>query len=297
MPVSVQEPGLAQPAPADARPRPTGPPGYQPAAAAPLGTRIRCLGVFTVDSGDGEHILQPSRRMQLFALLVLNSGRPVASARLMRELWDQSPPDTAKNALHAQIVRLRRDLSGWTRGGGLVLRTQFPGYQLDLRSASLDVHDFAAAATQAHQLRRQHPRQAIAAATAALDLWRGSAFTGMALGPLGEGVRRHLNESRFTLLLDTIDLRLDQGEHSELIPELHELTARWPLCERLHAQLMTALYRAGRLADALRLFENTRGRFDRELGVAPSPQLNGLVSLMLRHDPALWRSPTYGALT
>jgi DNA-binding SARP family transcriptional activator len=257
--------------------------------------RIRCLGVFMLESDGVVHIMQPCRRTQLFAMLVLNSGIPVATERLMREVWDEEPPDKAKNAMYAQIVRLRRDLDEWNAGDGPVLRTQFPGYELDLGAASLDVLDFQTLAAQARQLGRDDPDRAITTAERALALWSGPAFTAVTLGPRAEGTRRNLDENRFALLLDTMQLRLDRGEDAQLLPDLQELVHGWPLCERLHALLMTALYRTGRLADALHAFKTARERFRQELGAEPSPQLSRLVTLMLRHDPAMWHGPVYGA--
>lgn len=263
----------------------------------PPAVRIRCLGVFTLEVDGVVRILQPCRRTQLFAMLVLNTGAPVATDRLMREVWDDAPPENAKNAMYAQILRLRRDLEDWSPTGGPVLRTRFPGYQLDLGAASCDVLDFQALAAQTRQLRRDQPERAVSIAQRALALWAGPAFTGVTLGRWGEGSRRHLDETRFALIVDTMEMRLDQGEGAGLLPELQELVHQWPLCERLHALLMAALYRTGRLAEALYAFKAARERFRYELGAEPSPQLSRLVTLMLRHDPALWHGPVYGAAT
>jgi DNA-binding SARP family transcriptional activator len=247
--------------------------------------------VFIIGAEGAEHVLRPCRRVKLLAVLVLNAGSTVSTERLMAELWDGSAPDAARNALHAQVVRLRRDLESWTGPDGPTLHTAFPGYRLDLRGADLDVLRFRALAVQAHDLRDRDPRASLDLARRALGLWRGTAFTGLSLGPVAEAAKARLEESRFSLRLDALQLALDLGEHRDVVPELQELVVRHPCCEQLYRLLMIALYRSGRFGEALRAYETARQVFTRDLGVDPSPDLGNLLTDMLRHDPAL-RTPS-----
>jgi SARP family transcriptional regulator, regulator of embCAB operon len=251
---------------------------------------IRCLGVFTIESDHQVYVPRPSGRARLLAWLVLHSGAVVPAASLMTEMWGSSLGDNAKNALHAQIVRLRRDLRTWTSGSDLRIRTQFPGYALDLGNYALDVSEFRALLERFRVLRRGNPGESVRLARLALGLWRGDAFTGLPLGPAGEAMKVGLNQARFSLLLDATDVRLDVGDHAALVPELQELVQLHPYCETLYAQLMTALYRAGRLAEAVQAYKAAYELFARELGVDPSPALGRLLTRMLSHDPALWQA-------
>jgi DNA-binding SARP family transcriptional activator len=250
--------------------------------------RIRCLGVFTLEVDSVAHVLRPSKRVSLLALLILNSGHAVPATRLMEEIWGQSYPDTASNALQAQIARLRANFREWRCDGDLTLRPLFPGYELSIGSAALDIHEFDTLIRQARALRATQPHRFVDLARQALGLWRGTAFAGMTLGPAGEGVKARLEGDRLSLLLDTIDAELDLGRERQLIPTLQELAQNQPLCERSYGQLMTALYRAGRSGDALHVYDDARRTFGNELGVEPSPFLTQLFMRILHHDPDLW---------
>jgi hypothetical protein len=160
----------------------------------------------------------------------------VPAASLMTEMWGSSLGDNAKNSLHAQIVRLRRDLRTWTGGSDLRIRTQFPGYALDLGNYALDVSEFRALLERFRVLRRGNPGESVRVARLALGLWRGDAFTGLPLGPAGEAMKVGLNQARFSLLLDATDVRLDVGDHAALVVSSDGCNTsldHWELCCRL----------------------------------------------------------------
>jgi SARP family transcriptional regulator, regulator of embCAB operon len=249
--------------------------------------RIRCLGVFTISGNGVERVLRPCQRVKLLVILLLNAGHTVPTERLMVELWEDAVPESARNALHALIVRLRRDLAAWTGSAGPSIRTKFPGYQLELGAAGLDIQEFHALAEQSRELRRHNPRAALRTARRALALWQGSAFTGLELGAVGRSAAARLADSRFSLLLQTNQLMLDLGDHEQLVGELRELVMQHQFCERLYHQLMIALYRSGRIGDALQVNATARQLFARELGVDLSPEFSRLLGDILRHDPSV----------
>lgn len=210
----------------------------------------------------------------LLALLLLSPGRVVPVERLIDELWGDTPPATVATALHVYVSGLRKAL-----GEGMIA-THEPGYAIQVAPEAVDLHRF-------EQLRREardaDPERAAALLAEALAIWRGPALADVALPR--EAAR--LEELRLGATEERIDAELELGAHEELVPELEGLVREHPFHERLRRQLMLALYRAGRQADALAAFADARRTFVDTLGVDPSPMLQELQHAILRQDVSL----------
>ena len=219
---------------------------------------------------DGRAVPLPSKPRALLALLLLNRGRVVSVDELVSELWDGDPPETAMSALQVYVSQLRKAL------GGDRLVTRAPGYAVRLEDGELDLDRFERLVQEARErLGEGDAKGASARLEDALSLWRGPP------------VAAWLEESRLAALEDRIDADLSLGRHDRLVSELDELIARHPHRERLRGQLMLALYRSGRQAEALDLYRRTRQTLMEELGIEPSPALHDLERAVLRQDPSL----------
>ena len=216
----------------------------------------------------------------LLALLLLGRNRVVSVDRLIDGLWGDEPPATALKALQVYVSQLRKAI------GADRLQTKAPGYSLRVEEGELDLDRFEFLVREAGT-RSVEPADASRLLTEALALWRGPALAEFASEPFGPEAAARLEDSRLAALEERIEADLALGRDASLIPELEELVAAQPLRERPRAQLMLALYRAGRQADALELYRSTRRTFVDELGIDPSPELQELERAILRQDPAL----------
>ncbi len=227
----------------------------------------------------------------LLALLLLNRNRPVSPSELIDELWGEDVPETAPKALQGYVSQLRKAI------GSERLTTGAGGYSLRVDEDELDLDRFEQyVAAGRTALAEGDAEAAIGQLTDALALWRGPPFAEFASEPFAGPARAPLEEERLAALEDRTDAELALGRNAELVPALEQLVAREPYRERLHGQLMLALYRAGRQADALEHYRRTRIRFVDELGIEPSRELQELEQAMLRHDAALDRPrPRSGA--
>jgi DNA-binding SARP family transcriptional activator len=219
----------------------------------------------------------------------MHANEVVPTDRLIDELWGDSPPESAANMLQGYISHLRKALEpGRGRGEHELLVSRPPGYVLQIRKDQLDAERFERLILEG----RQSLADGDAAAAeerfrAALALWRGPALADLAYEPFARADVDRLEELRLTALEDRIDADLRLGRHDFLVGELRELVDRHPLRERLRAQLMAALYRGGRQADALEVYRNGRRELLDELGIEPGPALRNLEQSILRQDPAL----------
>jgi DNA-binding SARP family transcriptional activator len=217
------------------------------------------------------------RQQALLAYLLLHR-EPVSAERLVRELWHEGEaPANGIGTVHTAVSRLRHTL------GGRIERTS-AGYTLVLEPDELDLDRFRALLAEAGAgedagIRSDLLRQADA-------LWRGSPLDGLDV-PFAASEARALEELRLAVIEDRVEVDLERGEHAALLPELVTLVAAQPLRERLRAQLILALYRSGRQAEALEAYRDCRRMLDDELGLAPSEELKELESAILRHDPSL----------
>ena len=230
---------------------------------------------------DGDRDLTPGRAKQraLLAVLLLNENRVVASERLVDALWGQVPPASAVNALHGHVAALRGLL-----GAGRI-ETRPPGYLLRVDPGELDLHRFASLVAGAARERAPQARSALL--RDALAIWRGDPLADLHDEPFARGEAARLGELRLSALEDRIDAELAAGRHHELVAELEPLVAGHPFRERPRAQLMLALYRCGRQARALEVFQAARGRLVSELGIEPGPALRQLQRRILNQDPTL----------
>ncbi|MBM7860997.1 AfsR/SARP family transcriptional regulator [Lentzea nigeriaca] len=217
-----------------------------------------------------------SRQRCVLAALLVDANRLVPVDVLVDRVWGDRVPHRARNAVAGYVSRLRQVLPDVRITG------RQGGYVLAVDPMSVDLHRFDALVARA----RQQPDQAVVLLTEALGLWRGEPFSTVDT-PWLATVRSGLEARRTAALLDRNDLVLEQGRHTELLAELEVMAAAFPLDERLAGQLMLALYRCGRQADALLRYEQVRMRLAEELGTDPGPALRLLHKQMLTADHAL----------
>jgi DNA-binding NarL/FixJ family response regulator/DNA-binding winged helix-turn-helix (wHTH) protein len=245
----------------------------------------RILGPLEVfDEGEAVPLRRLKERLVL-AVLLLHANDFVPRERLIDELWGESPPPTAKKAVNVYVSQLRKVLA---RNGRDPITTAEGGYRLDVDDERLDVARLQQLLSAARE--RVSAGELEAAADVlreALALWRGPTLAGLLLESHGREEVAQLDELRVTALMDRIDCDLALGRHEQVLGELHVLVGEHPLRERLHAQLMLALYRADRQAEALEAYQQARAVLVEELGIEPSPGLQRLQKGILAQDPAL----------
>jgi predicted ATPase len=245
---------------------------------------IRLLGPFEVLAGGTVADVGGSKRQALLAILALNSGRVVQVDALVEGLWGEDLPAAPRNALHHHIARLRAAL-GQESIEGLA-----DGYALG--DASVDALRFEELLGETRAALREGDAHAAAEAVAsALELWRGAALQGLADTPWFSAEARRLESLRVDLLEERFEVALTLGEHRELVSALRAALADNPFRERLWAQLMLALYRSGRQADALETFQEARRMLGEALGLEPGPELRRVQDAILAHDPAIAAVP------
>jgi DNA-binding SARP family transcriptional activator len=229
------------------------------------------------------------RDRALLALLVVNAGEVVSSDRLIEAVWGDDLPRDPHHALQAAVSRLRRALQLGRGKRGLLVRRP-PGYLLDIEPEQVDAARFERLADAAR--RRQDKGARSAALQEALGLWRGPALADVAYESWAQEEITRLEEIRLGAIEDELDAQLALGRHAEVLGRLGTLVEEHPLRERLPAQLMLALYRAGRQAEALAVYQKTRSALAEGLGVDPLPDLQRLHQGILRQDPSLQWAPS-----
>jgi len=244
---------------------------------------FRVLGPVEVESAGQRIEIGHARQRAVLAVLLLDLGRVVPMDLLIDRIWGDDPPASVRNVIYGYAARLKAAITG-AGEPGVGLRRQAGGYLLEARPEQCDLHQFRRMVKQA--VVADGDEQAMMLLRGALGLWNGAALSGLS-GSWLEGMRDSLELERYTARLDLNDIVLRQGQHSSLISELSEAAPAHPADERLIGQLMLALYRSGRQADALRLFEQTRHRLADDFGADPSPELQALHQQILRLDPAL----------
>ena len=218
------------------------------------------------------------KQRAVLALLLLHAGEVVSTDRVVDALWGERPPRTAGTSLQNFISQLRKLL------GSETLVTRAPGYSLRLEPGQLDADRFRRLAADA---REAGPEERARLLGEALALWRGPPLQDFAFDAFAQEEIARLEELRLAALEDRLGAELELGRHAELVGELVGLVRAHPLRERLRAHLMLALYRAGRQADALEVYQGGRQVFVGELGIEPSPALKRLHSAILRQEDAL----------
>jgi len=221
----------------------------------------------------------------LLAFLALNANRVVSSDRLLDALWGGRPPPTAPVALYGLISVLRKLLEP---EAAELLVTKAPGYVLEVRPEQIDVGRFELLAGEGRRALAAHDAEtASATLTEALALWRGPPLPDLAFLPFAQTEIGRLEELRLAVTEDRIDADLARGRDGDLVPELESLVAEHPLRERTRGQLMLALYRGGRQADALAAYRDARTVLVDGLGLEPSAELQALERAILSHDLSL----------
>ena len=223
-------------------------------------------------------------------LLLLRANEAVSRDRLIDDLWGSEPPATSANSLAAIVARLRRVLPEE------VLLTTQGGYELSIEPEALDLHRFERLVEEGRSaLAGAEPNRAAELLRSALALWRGPALADFTYEAFAQPAITRLEELRLAALESRIDVDLALGRHLDLVGELQGLLLEHPLRERLRGQLMLALYRSGRQAEALEAYRDGRRVFVEELGIEPGPALQELEGAILRQDPELGGPETAAA--
>lgn len=241
----------------------------------------------------GIELSSPKERLVLAALLV-HAGDMVSADRLIEVLWGGEPPDTAANTVQTYISRLRRaldpDRTARARDG--VLRTRRHGYILAVEPEAIDSVRFERLARHGRDALPHDPGSAAETLRRGLALWRGEPLADFSFEPFAQAEITRLNELRVTAMEDRVQADLALGRHAALCSELSQAVVEQPLRERLWSQLILALYRSGRQADALAAFARLREQLTEQLGIDPSPELVRLhEALLAQRDDLEWRPP------
>ncbi|NUV87736.1 hypothetical protein G6W61_16180 [Streptomyces sp. KAI-26] len=266
--------------------------GAAPAVTPVETLHLNLLGPVEAQRGDAPVKLGGPKPRTVLAALLLARGRVISDTRLTALLWGDHPPATCPAQLHTYASRVRHLL-----GPGVAVERRRPGYLIRLpkQGVRVDLLEFQErAARGAEALAAGDPATAAGELRRALAVWRGMALGGVC-DPLADAERDRLEEERLVTLERRIDADLELGRHAALIPELIALIAADPLREGLRGQLMTALYRSGRQADALAAYRAARATLAAELGLEPSAELRRLQQALLTGHPSLLSRTARGA--
>jgi DNA-binding SARP family transcriptional activator len=251
---------------------------------------FRILGPLEALDGDRRVPLPGGRGRALLALLILNVGKVVSTERLIDDLWGETVPATVQTALHGLVSDLRKRLEPTRTKGGApaALQTAPPGYRLAVEPRCVDANRFRRLLEEA---RAGEAAERAATLREALGLWRGPALADFTYEPFAQREITTLEELRLEAIEQRVDADMAVGPGSELVAELEALVAEHPFRERLRGQLMLALYRTGRQADALEVYRDARRTLVEELGIEPAAALRQLEQAILRQDPSLDLEP------
>ncbi len=240
------------------------------------------LGPLSISSDGVPLALGGQKRRALLAVLLLEANRVVSSDRLIDALWGEDPPETARNTIQVYVSQLRKLLPEGA------LETAPPGYRLVVDPETVDLTQFVRLSNDGRTaLAARDAATASDLLRAALGLWRGAALADLAWEPFAHAESVRLEELRLAAFEDRIEADLTLGRHGPLVAELERLVAEHPLRERFRAQLMLALYRSGRQADALAVYQRARKTLVDELGIEPSESLRQLERAILAQDVRL----------
>lgn len=222
----------------------------------------------------------------LLAALVIRAGQLVTAEQLMAEMWGEHLPRSAAASLHVHVSQLRKFLRRQGREESIVTRS--PGYQLSIGTDELDLDEFLALTRQGRQdVAAARLKSAAECFDAALRLWRGPTLSEVRDGPIIGGFATWLEEVRLECVELLVDAELSLGQHQQAIGQLYSLTAQYPLRERLRQQLMLALYRSDRRADALAVYRDARNTLREQLGLEPGRALCWLQQAIIDADARL----------
>src|SRR5215218_1454775 len=258
--------------------------------------RFGVLGPLEVIAESGPVPLGGQKQRVLLALLLTRPGRVVSVDALVQGLWGDDPPRSADKTLQSYVVHLRHALEPDRPRGmaGTVLVTRQPGYLLRVEPGELDAARFEELATHGRRLLAAGAAEAAAATLReALALWRGEAFEEFPQVDACAAEAARLAELRLGAGEERVEADLALRRHRELLAELEDLTRQHPLRERLWGQLLLALYRCGRQAEALLAYQRARATLVEELGIEPGVELRRLHTAILAQDPGLLTAPLF----
>src|SRR4051794_35571605 len=259
------------------------------------GLRIELLGPVEAHLGGRAVPLGGQRPRALLAVLALTGGRVITVDRLIDELWGDEPPARARESLQMHVSRLRKALAEAGAGGGRLV-SQAGGYRLEGGPGEWEGERGQQGLDGARKARAAgEPRVAREEIEQALEAWRGEPLAGVSTNRMLAAERARLEEERLAAVIEGIELDLQLGRHAELLGELEALVMAHPFEERLVGLQMQALYRCGRQAEALAVFQSARGQFVADLGIDPPQPLRDLHDDVLRHAAKL-SSPAETAL-
>lgn len=246
-----------------------------------LRREYRILGPLEVRI-DGEPIVvNAGRPRALLAVLLLHPGNTMGLTRLVDAVWGPAPPASADQLMRVYVSQLRKAI------GDDAILTRAPGYALALDGAEVDSLDFRRLVEEADRLRAENAEEGLKRYEDALRLWRGDVLADTPVEADAAAAVRELNDLRVHALEERFELEVRGGRHDTVIPELERVVAAHPLRERLVEQLMLALYRSGRQADALAVYQEMHRLLGDELGLTPTPRLRQLQQDILRQEAQL----------
>jgi predicted ATPase/DNA-binding SARP family transcriptional activator len=248
---------------------------------------VRLLGPVEVAGDDGTTVAVPGQKLQLLlAALAVERGKVISRDRLVDILYGDDPPRQPLNSLQVLVSRLRRSLA--SVADGPIIETTDAGYALmSGNGTGTDLERFDEMVARARSHLADDPGAAVIDLRDALGLVRGEPLASLPADGWARAERARFAEARLAAVEDRIDAELATGGHAGVVGELEQLTHEHPLRERLWAQLVLALYRCGRQADALRAFQDARRRLVDELGIEPGAELRRLEAAVLAQDPSL----------
>jgi predicted ATPase/DNA-binding SARP family transcriptional activator len=254
-------------------------------------SRFRVLGPVEAWTDERRLVLGGPRQVKLLAFLLLNANRAVSADAVIDALWG-SERDGAVKRLQMGVVRLRKALAALDGPDGRRLRTVSGGYLLRVESGELDAEVFLQRVREGCRvLEGGDPARGGELLAQALGLWRGPPLAEVAFEDFAQVEIRRLEELHLVALETRTDADLQQGRHAQLVPELEGRLAEHPTRERIAGQLMLALYRSGRQADALEIYQRTRTHLSEQLGLDPGPALQMLHSQILQHAGSIQNPP------
>ncbi|MFG3146034.1 BTAD domain-containing putative transcriptional regulator [Streptomyces sp. NPDC048243] len=223
----------------------------------------------------------------IVATLALTPNRPVSRNDLIDELWGENPPRDADNSLHGHMARLRRIIAARTGMGSQrdLIGTSNFGYVLSIPDRRVDALHFCDLVRRAALLQDSDPGGAVRLLTEGLGLWRGPALLDAGHGMLCRMASTRFTETRLTAYEQLFEAQFTLGMHRDVVTELEQLHAQYPLRERFCEQLITALYSTGRQAEALDAYHRTRQRLSQGLGLEPGHALRARFQEILRQEP------------
>ena len=244
------------------------------------------LGPLEARTDDRLLPVRGGKQKALLALLLLNANDVVSSERLVDELWPEEPPESGLTALQVRVSQLRKSLD--VAGDRPPIVTRSPGYVIQVEPDQLDLLRFERLAAQARSaLEKGDPGAAADKLRGALALWRGPALADLAYESFAQAAIMRLEELRLAALEQRIEADLALGRHADVVGELEALVGEHPLRERLRRQLMLALYRSGRQAEALEAYRAARQALVEHVGIEPGSALRELETAILRQDRSL----------